>query len=82
MWMHHKLHLDMGHFSSMQRTIYRQLDIIETQMSNKEETSQQDHPPKTVRYYVCVCVCAFVRFFNPCPNKQKMSNKLISVNVI
>ncbi len=52
----HKLHLDMGHFSSMQRTIYRQLDIIETQMSNKEETSQQDHPPKTVRLYVCVCV--------------------------
>jgi hypothetical protein len=55
-------------------------------MSNKEETSQQDHPPEIVRFYVCVCVCvweSFLLYFSIlAPNKQKMSNKLISVNVI
>jgi hypothetical protein len=43
-------------------------------MSNKEETSQQDHPPEIVRFYVCVCVCVcefFVRFFNPCPQQAE-----------
>ncbi len=55
-------------------------DIIETRMSNNEETSQQYRPPLKLLGFVCMCV--FVSFFKPCPNKQKMSNKLISVNVI